>query len=322
MPNFAITRGYIACLFFALTCSSAVAQQYPTKPVRLIVPFAAGGSFDRVGRIVALQLTELLHQQVVVDNRPGGGTIIATEIVAKSNPDGYTLLLASNALAANPALHEKLPYNGRDLSTVALIAYQPMGLAAHPNFPPNSVKDLINLARSKPDQLSYGTAGIGSGGWLAGELFKAAASIQLLHVGYKGGNLAMLDLMANRIPLVVTGLPNLLPQIKAGKLKVLAITDKKRSQVAPDIPTIAETVSGYEYTNWFGIVVPAATPRKITHLLNSQFNKAIETPGIRQQLLASGYEVLGGSEEEFSRVLKSDTAKFAKLIREASLRTY
>lgn len=311
----------IVCL--ALACPiAALAQSYPSKPVRLIVPFAAGGTFDTVGRVVAQQLSDLWRSQVVVDNRPGGATIIATEIVAKAQPDGYTLYLSPNALAANPALHKKLPYDARtDLTPIALVAAQPMALGAHPTFRASNVSQLIEMAKAKPGDLSYGSAGVGSGGHLAGEIFKSMAGIKILHVSYKGGNLSMLDVIANQIPLVMTGLPNLLPQARAGKIKILAITDAQRSPVAPDIPTIGETVRGYSFRNWFGLIAPAGTPREIVAKLNSDVNDVLGNGRIRTQLQNQGFIVIGGTPGEFAQTIREDTEKFGRVLREAGIRS-
>lgn len=298
-------------------CLQAVHGQsdFPTKPVRMLVPFAAGGTFDLVARVTAQKLSEMWGQQVLVENRAGGGTIIATETVAKASPDGYTLLLSPNGLAANPALHSKLPYDAqKDLAPVALLASQPMALGANPLFAATSIKDLIALAKSKPGALSYGTAGAGSGGHLAGEIFKAAAGIDLIHVSYKGGNLAMIDVMANQIPLVMTGLPNLLPQMRVGKIKILAITEGTRSPVAPNIPTIGESVPGYSFRNWFGILAPARVPRPTLDLMNRDINRALEASDVKERLTEQGFVVIGGTQQEFGNLIRDDTRKFAEVI--------
>jgi tripartite-type tricarboxylate transporter receptor subunit TctC len=296
----------------------AAAQKYPTRPVRIVVPFAPAGTFDQIARTVAQKLTEAWGQQVVVDNRPGGATILATDLVAKAPADGYTLYLSPNSLAANPALHKKLPYDaGRDLQPIVLVAAQPMALGANPVFPASNMKDLIALAKSKPGELSYGTAGIGSGGHLAGEIMKSAAGIEITHVSYKGGNLAMLAVISNEIPLVMTGLPNLLPQSKAGKIKILGITSSKRSPAAPDIPSIAETLPGYDFKNWFGLVAPAATPKPVTAKINSDVNAALQASDVRERLLEQGFDVIGGSSTEFARVINADTERFARALRQA-----
>lgn len=304
----------------ALATHIAAAAQYPAKPVRIVVPFSAGGTFDLVGRTVAQKLTETWRQQVVVDNRPGGATIIATELVAKAPADGYTLYLSPNSLAANPALHKKLPYDARrDLQAIVLIAAQPMALGANPAFAVATIKELVALAKGKPGQLSYGTAGIGSGGHLAGEIFKAAAGIEVTHVSYKGGNVAMLEVVANQIPLVMTGLPNLLPQSKVGKIRILGITDAKRSPAAPDIPSIAETIPGYEFKNWFGLIAPAGTPKAIGAKINGDVNAALNAGEVRQRLLEQGFEVLGGSAAEFTQLIDEDTVRFGRALRQAGI---
>lgn len=326
MVRVLLLLGLVAFVAHSTGPGSAFAETYPDRPVRLIVPFAAGGTFDLVGRVVAQRLTEMWRQQVVVDNRPGGATIIATELVAKADPDGHTIFLSPNALAANPALHKNLPYNtSRDLKPVVLIAAQPMALGAHPSFRANSIGELIEMAKAQPEKLSYGAAGVGSGGHLAGEIFKSmAGKLNITFVSYKGGNIAMMDVIANQIPLVMTGLPNLLPQQRAGKIKILAITDSQRSPVAKEIPTISETVPGYEFRNWFGFVVPAGTPGRLVGRINKDVNKLLgsgDSGKVRDRLQKLGFIVLGGTVEEFSRVIKSDTEKFAKIIREAGIRT-
>jgi tripartite-type tricarboxylate transporter receptor subunit TctC len=303
----------------ALGATAAWGEPYPSRPVRVIVPFAAGGTFDLVARVVSLKLAEAWGQQVVVDNRPGGGTLIATEMIARASPDGYTIYLSPNGLAANPALHRKLPYDMRDLAPVVLVASQPMALGAHPSFKAGSIRELIDIARATPGKLSYGTAGVGSGGHLAGEIFKAMAGIDIVHISYKGGNVAMLEVMANQIPLVMTGLPNLLPQYKAGRIKILGITDARRSAVAKDIPAIAETVPGYEFRNWFGLVVPAATPHQVRQRINGDVNRVIAVSDTRQKLLDEGFDVLGGSADEFAALIRTDTEKFAKIIKQAGI---
>ena len=311
----------LVCLSTIFTPTIARADNYPARPVRVIIPFAAGGTFDLVGRVVAQKLSELWGQQVVADNRPGGATIIATELVARSNPDGHTIYLSPNSLAANPALHAHLPYAQRDLQPVVLIAAQPMALGAHPSFKAGSIRDLIDMAKANPGGVNYGTAGVGSGGHLAGEIFKSMAGIDLVHISYKGGNVAMLEVMANQINLVMTGLPNLLPQMRAGKLKILAITDSKRSAVAKEIPAIAETVPGYEFRNWFGFVVARGTPASLIRRINTDVNKVLDSGETRQRLLDQGFDVMGGTTEEFDRVIKADTVKFAKVIGAAGIKS-
>jgi tripartite-type tricarboxylate transporter receptor subunit TctC len=213
-----------------------------------------------------------------------------------------------------------MPYDAeKALATVSLLAAQPMALGAHPSFPAKSIADLIKLAKSKPHSLSYGTAGIGSGGYLAGEIMKSMAGVDIVHIGYKGGNNAMVDVMANQIPLVFTGLPNLLPQMKAGKIAILGITGAKRSPVAPDIPTIGETVPGYHFDNWFGLVAPRGTPAAVLARLDTDSNAALRTPEVKNRLLTAGFVLIGTSRRAFAKTLKEDTVTFADVIRKAGL---
>lgn len=317
-----IRHGLVIATLMSAVCSAPAmsSESYPTRPVRVIVPFAAGGTFDLVARSVSQRLTEVWKQQVVVDNRPGGATIIATDMVAKASPDGHTIYLSPNALAANPALHKKLPYEAfRDLAPVVLIAAQPMALGANPGFKAQSVKELLDMAKARPDALSYGSAGIGSGGHLAGEIFKAMAGIQITHVSYKGGNVAMMDVVSNQIPLVMTGLPNLLPLHRAGRIRILGITSAKRSPIENNIPSIGETVTGYDFKNWFGFVVPAATPKSVIRKINADVNKVLDTGDTRQKLTSQGFEVYGGTPEEFAATIKSDTKIFAETLRKAGI---
>ncbi len=314
-------RACALCVALAAATGVAWGDTFPSRPVRVIVPFAAGGTFDLVARVVAQKLSEKWAQQVVVDNRPGGATILATDMTVRANADGYTLYLSPNSLAANAALHKKLPYDAqRDLAPVILVAAQPMSLGTHPSFKAQSLKELLDIARATPGKLSYGTAGVGSGGHLAGEIFKAMAGVSITHISYKGGNIAMMDVMANQIPLVMTGLPNLLPQHRAGKIRILAVTDGKRSAVASEIPTIGETVPGYEFRNWFGLVAPAATPRTTLLRINADVAGILKQSEVRQRLLDQGFDVLGGSPEDFARVIKTDTATFTKVIRQSGVK--
>lgn len=300
--------------------SAAAADNYPNRPVRVIVPFAAGGTFDLVARVVSQRLGEQWNQQVVVDNRPGGGTIIATEVTAKATPNGYTIYLSPNALAANPALHKKLPYDAaRDLAPVVLIAAQPMALGTNPGFKATTVRELLDMAKARPGTLSYGTAGIGSGGHLAGEIFKAMAGVDFTHVSYKGGNVAMMDVVSNQIPLVMTGLPNLLPLHRAGRIRILGITSAKRSAVAEQIPALAETVPGYDFKNWFGFVVPSGTPKAVIRRINADVNTVLETGDSRQRLTSQGFDVFGGTPEEFAAQIRTDTKTFAEVLRKAGI---
>ena len=299
---------------------AGAAESFPDRPVRVIVPFPAGGTFDLVARTVAQRLTERWGQQVVVDNRPGGATIVATEMTARATPNGYTIYLSPNALAANPALHRKLPYDAaRDLAPVVLIAAQPMALGAHPGFRATNMRELLDVAKAQPGVLSYGTAGIGSGGHLAGEIFKSMAGIDVAHVSYKGGNVAMMDVVANQIPLVMTGLPNLLPLHRAGRIRILGITSAKRSAVAEQIPAIGETVPGYDFKNWFGFVVPAGAPAPVIRKINADVNAVLATGDTQQKLVAQGFDVLGGTPEAFAATIRADTKTFGDVLKKAGI---
>lgn len=315
--------GAFTALVLALPAQAATTspvQAFPAKAVRIVVPFAAGGTFDTVARVTAQRLTDMWGQQVIVENRPGGGTLIAADVVARSNPDGYTMYLSPNGLAAVPTLNPKIGLEmQKSLAPVVLLAAQPMALGAHPSFGPNTIGELLVLAKAKPGALSYGTAGIASGGHLAGELFKQAAGIDITHVSYKGGNVAMMDVVANQIPLVMTGLPNLLPLMKSGRVKILAVTDSARSPVAPDIPTIGETVPGYEFRNWFGLLVAAGTPKALIARLNADINRAAASAEVKQRLLEQGFVILGGTPAAFAAVIRDDTRKFRDTITRAGL---
>lgn len=318
--NYRHLKAMAVLLALGWSAPTVAADNYPARPVRVIVPFAAGGTFDLVARVVSQRLTELWNQQVVVDNRPGGATIIATEMIAKATPNGYTIYLSPNALAANPALHTKLPYDAaRDLAAAVLIAAQPMALGANPGFKANTIRELLDMAKARPGALAYGTAGIGSGGHLAGEIFKAMAGVNITHVSYKGGNVAMMDVVSNQIPLVMTGLPNLLPLHRAGRIRILGITSAKRSPVAEQIPTLGETVPGYDFKNWFGFVVPAATPRAVILKINADVNKVLNTGDTLQKLTSQGFDVYGGTPEEFATIIKTDTKTFADILRKAGI---
>lgn len=316
-----IVRHIVVASCVAACISAAGAQTYPTKPIRLVIPFAPGGTFDYVGRVVSPRLSEKLGQQVVVDNRPGGGTTVATEIVAKSNPDGYTLLLGSNVLAINPSLRKDLPYDSaKDLTPIALLATQAFAIAASVNFAANSVQDLISFAKSRPAEIAFATAGVGSTGHIAAELFMAMAKVELIHVGYKSGGQSVAAVLGNHIPLVFTGLPNVYTHMKAGRIKILGITELQRSQIAPEIPAVAETIPGYEFSNWFGVLAPAGTPTKVRAMLETELLKTIQMSEVRNALIARGFGVVGASAQKFALLIRSDTAKYGKVVKDAKIK--
>ncbi len=307
-----------------LTASGlALAQQYPVKPVRLIVPFAPGGSTDIMGRLIGQRLNDALGQQMVVDNRAGAGTMIGTEIAAKSAPDGYTLLLTNVAFAILPGLHGKrLPYDAqRDFVAITLLASQPTVLAVHPSLPVRTVPELIRLARQKPGQLSFASSGIGGIGHIAGELFKLMAGVSLNHVPYKGGGPAVVELMAGQVELGFVGMPTAMAQAKAGKLRFIAVTDGRRAAAEPGLPTVAESgLKDYQAENWIGMLAPAATPQKIVLQVHEELMKVVQRPDVRERLETLGFNVLGLPPAEFKALLERDMKTFARVINDAKIR--
>lgn len=311
----------IAAAALLAIAAGVYAQIYPAKPVRLIVPFAPGGGTDIMARTLGQKLSELWAQQVIVDNRGGGGTIIGTELAVRSPPDGYTVMLANIALALNPGLHAKLPYNTvKDLAPIILIASQPSALAVNPALPVNSVKDLVLLARTRTAKLNFASSGNGGVGHIAGEMFKIAIGADMVHIPYKGGGPAAVDVMSGQVPVAFISLPTVMSYMKAGRIKVLAVTDSKRPAAAPDIPTVSETVPGFQVDNWIGLLAPAATPRNLIAKLNAEVLKAIRLPDTQERLSGQGFDVQGGTPGEFAQVIQSDIAKYTKVIRAAGIR--
>lgn len=301
----------------------AQSERYPNRPLRLIVPFPPGGGNDILARAVGLRLAEVMHQQVIVDNRGGGGGIIGGQIAANSNPDGYTLFLGSlGSLAHNPALRPKLPYDPmRDFAPVSLLATSPFILVVTPSLAATTVKELIALARAKPGVLNMGSAGPGSSLHMTGELFKYAAGVNLVQVAFKGTALALTDLITGQIHLLFSTMPPALPQIKAGKLRALGVTSAKRSATAPNVPTIAEAgVPRFEVLNWQGIVVPAKTPQVIVARLNKDVLAALALPGMAESLAAQGLDPAGGPPEVFGKLIANEIATYRKLVQVANIK--
>lgn len=297
------------------------AQNYPERPIRLIVGFPPGGAADILGRIAAQRLGDALGQQVVVDNRGGAGGLIATEIATKGAPDGYTLLFSSIPHVINPHLYRKVSYDAlQDFVPVIQFVSVPLMMAAAPALPAKSVKDLIALARSKPDQVNYASAGSGSSSHLAMELFKAMADVRMTHIPYKGTGPLITDLMTGQVSVTIASAVPLSPQVKAGRLRGLAVTSPKRSAAFPELPAIAETVPGYEVINWFGIFAPRGTPKSIVTRLNAALNDALRSPELAKVLNARGADVVGGTPEAFARVVRTDFAKWAKVVKESGAR--
>ncbi len=294
---------------------------YPDRPVRLIVGFPPGGAADILGRIAAQQLTERLGQQVVVDNRGGAGGLVATEIAARGAPDGYTLLFTSMPHVINPHLYKKVQYDAvKDFTPIVQFAAVPLMMAANPSLPAKTVRDLIAYAKARPGQVNYASGGSGASSHLAMELFKSMAGIDLNHIPYKGTGPLITDLIAGQVALTIASAVPLAPQVRAGKLRGMAVTGPKRSPSFPDLPAIAETVAGYEVVNWFGIIAPAATPAAIIARINAELNKVLNAAHIRDSLRAQGVDVAGGSAEEFARIIRADFSKWAKVVRESGAR--
>ncbi len=302
--------------------ADAPAQSFPTRPVRIIVPFPAGGPSDILTRMMGPKLTDLWGQQVVVDNRPGAGTIIGTDLVAKAAPDGYTLVMVYTGHATNPGLHSKLPYDTlRDFAPVTLATTLPIIVVAHPSLPAGSVKELIALAKARPGQIAFATSGNGSTGHLAGELFKSVARVNLLHIPYKGSAPAIADVLGGQVAIPFDGLPAALPHVQAGKLRAIAMTSLERSPLLPDVATIAESgFPGFSSDAWFGVLAPARTPPAVVQQLNANMVKVLQLPEIRDRLVAMGYRPIANTPEQFDAFIRAEIAKWGKVIKESGAR--
>jgi len=306
----------------ALLCAPGAWCAYPGKPVRMLVPFAPGGGSDIVARLLAQKIGVLWNQSVVVDNRGGGGGVAGTNAVAKSAPDGYTLLLTSISIAYAPALYGSLPYDTeRELVPCVLLVVQPSILGIHPTLAVKSVAELIALAKAKPGEIRYSSGGGGSAPHLAAEIFRSTAGIQLTHVPYKGGGAIVTAVLSGEVQMLFAGVASLMPHIKAGRLRALAVTGTTRSKAAPDLPSIAEAgLPGAEFDGWYGLLLPAATPRDIVARINADYNKVLAAADVQERLLASGFEPLGGTPQKFTDYLRSETRKWTKVVRDANIR--
>jgi tripartite-type tricarboxylate transporter receptor subunit TctC len=312
-----------AVLAATLLACPGRAQDYPSRPVRVIVPFAPGGPNEIIARLVAQRLSETLGQPFIVENRPGAGGNVGTDLVAKSAPDGYTLLSAGpGSLVINPLLGAA-PYDtARDFAPVAIMATAPNALVVHPSVPARTVRELIALARSRPDELNYASGGVGSTPHLAAALFAAMAGIRIVHVPYKGTGPAVTDLLGGEVQVAVLGIPTVLPYIRSGKLRALAVTGKRRSAELPDVPTVEEAgVAGYEVSPWYGLLAPAATPRPIIAVLGAEVTKIVRSPGLVEKLAAQGAEPAGGTPEEFAAYLRAEAARWGRVIRDNDIHT-
>ncbi len=310
-----------ALLSALLAAGSAVAQQYPSKPVRIVVPFAPGGPNDILARVIAQKLTETWGQQVFVENRAGGGTVIGTEIVAKSPPDGYNLLMVSASHTTNPTLVKKLPFDTlRDLAPVIFIANSSNVLLAHPSLPARSVKELIAVARSRPDQVAYGSGGNGTSTHLSGELLSQMGRVKMLHVPYKGAGPANIALISGQITWMFGNAIPSVPLIKSGRLRALAVTGAQHNPALPGVPTVADTLPGFEVYSWYGVAVQGATPRDVIARLNQDIGRVLGTSDMRLRLEAEGAEAKGGSPEQFDAFFRAEIDKWAKVIRAAGIK--
>jgi tripartite-type tricarboxylate transporter receptor subunit TctC len=300
----------------------ALAHDYPSKPIRIIVPYPPGGFNDTLARTLGQRLTESWHQAVIVDNRPGAGSTIGTNLAAKAPADGYTLLITSFAFAVNPALYDSLPYDSeRDFLPVVLAAATPNLLVVNPQLPVQSVKDLIALAKTNPGKLNYASAGTGSSNHLSMELFKMLTGTDMVHVPYKGSAPAVNDLMGGQVNLMFDNAPNVLQQVRAGKLRALAISSKQRSPIVKELPSVAEAgVPGFDVSVWFGVMVPAGTPRAVIHELNAKINAILQLPQIRQAFASQGVETAGSTPEQFALFLAAQRTKWSKIVKEAGIK--
>jgi len=320
-------RLILASLLAAALPAAAVAAQssaphYPAKPIRIVVPQSAGGSTDLTARLVAQKLSDALGQSVVVDNRPGAGSIIGTDIVAKAPADGYTLLVVASSITLNPSLHKKLPFDPvRDLAPVTQLSAFPNMLVVHPAVPVKSVQELIALAKSRPGQINYGSSGTGTGTHLSAELFKYMTGVDMVHVPYKGGGPAVIALLGGQVQLNFATIPSVLLHVRAGKLRAVAVTTLRRSPAAPEVPTIAESgVPGYDHGPWNGMLAPAKTPRAIIARLNAEVARIVHMPETKAVLVHEGAEPVGNTPEEFAAIIKTETVKWEKVIRAAGIK--
>ena len=320
--NFLSRRDALTVLIAAsaMIVAPIALAQYPNKPIRVVVPFPAGGTTDILARAASQKLSEAFGQPVIVDNRPGAGGNIGAELVAKSPNDGYTLLMGTvGTHAINTALYAKMPYDHvKDFVPIVLVAGVPNVLVIHPSVPANSVQELIAYGKANPGKLNFASSGSGTSIHLAGELFKVSTGVQMQHVPYKGSAPALSDLLGGQVQLMFDNLPSALPHIKGGKLKALAVTSAKRAPALPDTPTIAEAgVSGFEASSWFGLLAPAGTPRDVVVKVNAEVAKWLATADAREKLTAAGANAAGGSPEDFVAHIAAETSKWAKVVKES-----
>src|SRR4051812_45320308 len=313
-------KSFVAAIVAAIAFNATA--QYPSKPIKIVVPYPPGGFNDTLGRTLAAKFSEAWGQPAVVENKPGANTLIGSDFVAKSPPDGYTLLVVAFPFAVTPSLIRNMPYDTvKDFAPVVLAAQSPNLLVVNPSLPVKSVAELIALAKAKPDSLSYASTGNGSSNHISMELFKTLAGVQLVHIPYKGSAPAVTDMLGGQVQAMFDNAPNVLPHVKAGKLRALAQSGATRSPVAPDLPTVAEAgVPGYEVTVWFGLVAPAGTPRETVTKLNAEVLKILAMPDVRERFLAQGVEPLGSTPDEFATHIRAQMDKWAKVVKDAGVK--
>ena len=298
------------------------AQTWPTRPIRLVVPFAAGGTTSILGRAMADKLAPLLGQPVVVDNRPGAGGNVGMDAVAKSEPDGYTLLMGPIGLAINPALYSKMSFDPlRDLAPIGLYAGVPNLLVVHPSVPAQSLKELIALFKANPGKYNYASNGNGTSSHLAAEMLKSSAGVDIVHIPYKGGAPAMADLLAGQVTMLFDQMPAVLPQVKGGKVRALGVSSAQRSAAAPEVPSLAEAgLPGFDMTVWFGLLAPARTPPAVLQRVNAEMGKVLQDPEFRTFLAGLGVSPLGGSPEAFASFMQAETQRWAQVVKASGAR--
>jgi tripartite-type tricarboxylate transporter receptor subunit TctC len=312
-----------AVLAAAVTSPGAAFAQtdnYPSKPLRLVTPFPPGGSVDIVGRLVGAKLSQLIGQQVIIDNRSGASGVIGTELVARAAPDGYTLLINTLPFVTNGFMFKHVPYDVvKDFAPVSLLSSSPSVLAVHPSVPAHSVRELIQIAKSRPGALNYGGAGVGTNPHIAGELFNLLAKVNIVVVQFKGGGPSLIAALSGEIGVTISGISETMPYVEAKRLRALGVTSLKRSPAFPDLPAIAETVPGYEFITWHGILAPKGTPPAVVMLLNQKITQALRDPEFSRQFEQKGFDIIASTSDQFAAHLKSELAKWGRVIKERGM---
>jgi tripartite-type tricarboxylate transporter receptor subunit TctC len=311
----------VCALMGAATALPLYAQSYPAKPVRFILPFPPGGPTDILGRIIAQKLSEQLGQSIVSENRPGAAGNVGTDYASKQPADGYTIVLVSPSLSISPSLYKKMGYDAvRDFAPISLVAQIPNVLLVHPSVPARTLKELVQLAKSKPGKMNFGSGGMGTSNHLGGEMLKSLAKVNLVHVPYKGSNQAMLGMMGGEVDMVVIGIPPTLQHIQAGRVRALAVLDAARAPTLPNVPTAKEAgIANYEVLTWYGVLAPAATPREIVARLNTEWVKIAAMPDTREKMTAAGFDTMAGTSEQFRDFIRSEMVRWGRVIKDANL---